>query len=771
MRNNVYYYLLIAIVLPLTSFGQNCMSNFSISTECIDASQFIATIEFDHNLENGDMIMVFDLNGISYGNFDPSQQPIILEISLPDPTMNELSFIFLSIEDTDCNVLTPTVLAACDECNLEATNIQTECDATGESYLTTMELINRGSVEGARYIVTHTASGQFIGMYSHLGTGQSRTISFNSPLHRQGNFTIEIEDSACSTNANIATECSNESCSISNIVLQTQCVDEVNFTVDIEFDYNAIPGNMVSIKDTKGNDYGLFNATQQPIQVSIQLSSTNNNQVGYIVQAAQDSGCVGESSIRAISCNNCQLEAEILETICDAEVENYLLKMEIINNGITDAAQYSITYAPTGQTLGMFTHLGSSPSRIVQLNVPSLLQGEFSIALIGSECAITKNVQADCPSSNQCEFVSIEVTATPCNTDGTYNLLANFIANNTSDNIVSVKVNNGNSEMFSNTGRVSIINISPRDNTDFDLIEICSNGDPDCCMSLEYRHPICIPDKEVCSMDEAHATIQCLDDGKFNASITFTYEASHQDGVSITGNGVDYGTYDGFSQPIIIEGLESKDNEIWEFVITDNQDEACQTAIQLGNIVCEQDPVRCTISNIEISEIFCSSNEEYEMSLNFDLDSTDDLPFSCFVNGILLLNSTTAELPLKMEGMSSAGSNLMDRITICMDDMDEDCCLELEYEKPNCLSNSIIDNSLLLGVTISPNPANNQLNINAIPDQVVGLKIVDNLGRTVMVLNRQLDVKLDISTFQVGMYTIQFFTEDNRVMSERFIKL
>jgi len=74
------------------------------------------------------------------------------------------------------------------------------------------------------------------------------------------------------------------------------------------------------------------------------------------------------------------------------------------------------------------------------------------------------------------------------------------------------------------------------------------------------------------------------------------------------------------------------------------------------------------------------------------------------------------------------------------------------------------------GVEINPNPTTDFLHINEIPTDIIGFEIVDNIGRTIKQIMGNQNVRLDVSSYNDGLYIIQFFTKDNKVMSRRFIK-
>jgi len=94
----------------------------------------------------------------------------------------------------------------------------------------------------------------------------------------------------------------------------------------------------------------------------------------------------------------------------------------------------------------------------------------------------------------------------------------------------------------------------------------------------------------------------------------------------------------------------------------------------------------------------------------------------------------------------------------------------LVFQAPDCLT-SVVDYTLIDEVVLSPNPSKDIININSIPNEIIDLNIMDNMGRSMRQLSASSDMQLDISNYPEGIYFIQFFTNDNRVMSRRFVKI
>ncbi len=838
------------------------ISDISFETECVDANSFTAEIEFEYEAEVTDMVSVKDVLGNDYGLFDASQQPLSVDVILQDTDSPEFGFILSDGQEADCTSESALQTIECTHCDIQATTISTECIRGNEQYRLTLEIRNNGSSSIEDYTLTHTATGQYIGTFNNYNPDSPRIITAVLSNNLQGSFTIVDSNGQCETTADVQVNCDGPFCTFSNIVFETDCVDANNFSASIEFDYEAEVTEMVSVMDIHGNDYGIFDVGQQPLNVDVVLKDTDSREFGFILTSIQDADCTEVSELQTIECTNCELDARIMHTECENNGETYHMALRVTNLGETNGAKYFVTHIATGQFIGSYSHFGSTNVRHIDFYNTIDLQGEFEIAIVGTNCFTTINLEIDCTPPDSCVLESVNIANTACNDDGTYNLIAECVVSNASDNLVSVSVNGDTPQMHTNTGLITIENVTARDNSDYDTIEICSTNDADCCKTIEFLSPNCVPDVEDCALRITNAgyecdadmadhisfllevegdnasefvvkvngvetgsgsltetltevgpieantdgsyliqvvaadnnmctssftlndaiceeeciigdvtvTTECLENGLFTASITFPYDANHADGVKIRGNGVNYGTFDGNSQPILLDGLNASDYDQWEFVVIDNQNETCRARNLVGSVDCKDNQLRCLIQNIDTDNLECSGNEEYDMLLNFDIEGEEEISFTYSVNGVALASSTTSSLPLKLTGMSAAGGNEIEVITICLNNLSEECCVDYSYEKPNCLSNSVVDNSLLDGVTISPNPARDVVYIGKIPQEVVGLSIVDNLGRTIKQLVELQDVRIDVSDYQNGLYTIQFFTNENRVVSKRFIK-
>ena len=938
------------------------ITNLLFDLNCLDSISFEAFIQFESSNVNGNTVEIIDIFGQSYGLFDVNQQPISIIIDSPQE-MNIFGVSIINPMDSNCVAESNILEIPCDTCQLESFPEFTECIPGSTNYLLGLNISNNGSTPVLEYSLVHDASGEIFGPFTNTNSSSLTFLEIEIPINLQGSFTVINEATNCTASVIVEVDCDFEpNCSISNIDLEYECLDENNFQVFITFNHQGIEGDTVVVRDVNGNTIGFYDVNQQPIIVDINSTISNINSFGVFIENPLNPECSAGSSLIEVDCittEPCEVTfIEILDTECHSDGTytlsvNYNINIQsareitvnvnginydVIPNpnfvfmieGITPRSnseediiticsqefpdcclvnEYQqpncmvdeeciiddIEYEPIClDTVGFFmvnlffTHENASDEVVItefngtvvgqfDINEQPISVGPFSTddlddngigliicdAQIQGCCAEVFVDNIPCNITNEtCEVEFIEVISTDCNADGTYNLNATYSIANGDNDFIDVIVNGGAVQSLSNSGSVLVTDITPRSNSDFDIIEICLNDNPNCCEVIEYLQPNCNTAPQECEIEivsvdfecdgsdqeqilfqldvqsnsmnsflvfvngvelgtglfsdvitevgpfpqnsdgfysiqvidaddstcraefelfqafcpedcfigDLEVEIECLNNGYFSAAISFPYEANHQDGVRIVGNGTNYGLFDGFDQPIILDSLLTSANDVWEFVVTDNQDDACQSIAELSDIGCTDDELECIIENIEVFNLECIGDNEYAMSFSFETGTNANVLFSFFVNGESMNAATTSTLPLNVFGVIPNDSTDVDIITICLDDFDGQCCVDFAYEQPACLSNSV-DATLIDAVSMSPNPTSNMLYIKDIPNDIIGLHVIDNLGRTVNQIASQQNIALNVSEYQNGIYTIQFFTQDNIMMSRRFVKM
>lgn len=112
---------------------------------------------------------------------------------------------------------------------------------------------------------------------------------------------------------------------------------------------------------------------------------------------------------------------------------------------------------------------------------------------------------------------------------------------------------------------------------------------------------------------------------------------------------------------------------VWDF-----ENKPCQTALTLDSLCC-QEP--CTIGDIFVKEIECTSDSTYNFTLNFQYENSNSDKFFANINNQISGFYGFNELPKRFTGIKIDGST-NDFVKICLNN--NECCKAKEYAVPDC---------------------------------------------------------------------------------------
>ncbi len=761
---------------PDCMVNEDCViTGIEYEAVCLDSAElFVVDLFFTHESTSGS-VLVTDFSGSSLGQFNVDDQPLrVGPFTQDDLDNNGIGFIICDAQIDGCcaevfatNVDCEPVVEPCAIEFIEV--ISTECNPSGTYDLTVTYNITNGNND----FVDVTVNNGVVQSFDNIGTVVVTNVT---PRPNSDFDIIEIclNDNAdcCQVNEYLQPDCSiDEDCAIGGLEYEAICLDSAGtFMINLFFNQANTSGE-VTVTTFTGEILGQFGAGQQPIQVGpFSQDDINDDGIGFIVCDAQIDGCCAEVFATNIPCmigtEPCAIEfIEFISTECNSD-STYNLTVEYnIINGNNDFIDVSIN----GGAVQSFDNTGS----LVVSNIIPRANADFDIVEICVAdnpmcCQVIEYQQPVCTSNPQeCEIEILDVDFF-CDGENDEEIFFTLNVESNTMNDYTIFVN-GVELGIGNPANLDM-EVGPfaTNNDGFYMIQVIDTDNATCRANFELLQAFC--PEEGCAIGDLEVVIECLDEETFTAIITFPYDANHQDGITIRGNGTDYGTFDGFTQPIFIESLVASDNDNWEFVVIDNQDDACQSSVEVGEVNCSDENLECIIENIEVFNLECIGDNEYAMSVSFETGTNANIPFSFFVNGVPMNAATTNSLPLNVFGVVPNDTSAVDVITICLDDLDGECCVDFAYDQPSCLFSSV-DATLIDGVSMSPNPTSEMLYINDIPNDIIGLNVIDNLGRKIEQISSQHNVQLDVSSYQNGIYMIQFFTQDNRVMSRRFVKM
>ena len=382
---------------------------------------------------------------------------------------------------------------------------------------------------------------------------------------------------------------------------------------------------------------------------------------------------------------------------------------------------------------------------------------------------------SDCSEANPAPHVSVELENIVCKEDGNYDLSIShdFFENGFDCLDFYFGYQNGVQNItlsdyyqtIMEPGNINLTNINLDASHESYFVTLSPIGSSNASQTINFQLPNCREEVNTCKIEIHDVNWACIEENTdhifLQLDITTNIDA-HQVFVNnkliLEANSIE--------QLLGVIPVEKNSTGNYNIVVTSVNEADCTAEFSLMQAIC---PSVCAIEGIEVYNIDCTNDNAYSMSVNFQLTNNLNIPFTFYLNGEIMDTFNGSSLPLDLTDLAPSDSNSLEVITICLDELNE-CCFDFTFDTPNCLTNAV-DKTLIEGVTISPNPTIDIININHIPNEVIGLNIVDNLGRSMIQINTQADMQFDVSNYPEGIYTVQFFTVDNKVMSLRFIKM
>ncbi len=262
-----------------------------------------------------------------------------------------------------------------------------------------------------------------------------------------------------------------------------------------------------------------------------------------------------------------------------------------------------------------------------------------------------------CESNTDCIINAVEAFDEECSEeDGFYHVSINFNYSGTSNDFFDMYVNG---EFYGFYAFADLpIRLNSIEVTDQTFIVICENDNEECCTELSIDPPSC-NDSVGCEIFDVFAEAYDCEDGGFLVGLEFDYSETTSNTFTIVGNGNTYGTFEYGAEYYTIGPLEADCETIFEFVIVDNENEACSGFYVFDEPICCDD---------------CPS--EFTTSV----DTT--------INGTLILSITTLPADgffnLILNGDDFGNFNYGDDISFALDNDTEYAIVLTDIENSDC---------------------------------------------------------------------------------------
>jgi hypothetical protein len=297
---------------------------------------------------------------------------------------------------------------------------------------------------------------------------------------------------------------------------------------------------------------------------------------------------------------------------------------------------------------------------------------------------------------NECSLEGLIITPLECTSDTTYTVKIDFEHNGIEHQSFDVFIRNDESiGSYSIDSLPIILKNFKISGKNYDLIKICINDRPECCLVEEFLPPNCsAKDYEIDGITTQLG--ECTSDSTYRLTIDFddSHLPPNADFNLYARNNKFIGKYSVKSLPIVIS----------KFQISGKTEDFIKICIEGYPALCKEFeflPPNCSAKDYEIKGITtqlgeCTSDSTYRLTIDFD-DShlPPNADFNLYArNNKFIGKYSVKSLPIVISKFQISGKT-EDFIKICIEGYPE-LCEEFEFLPPKCLSEMCSIKSLVV---------------------------------------------------------------------------
>ncbi len=424
-----------------------------------------------------------------------------------------------------------------------------------------------------------------------------------------GHFVVKICDNdnpdCCQTFEVETPDCGAGDCVINHVIVEAhECNEDGYFYVDLEVVGENLGAEGFSVLGN-GNDYGDF-SYEEPYITLGPFAGDGESVYEFVVIDNQFDNCAEEAVIGPVDCfaDPCAFEMWYEQFSC----HSFAFFTNIDQNVSWFVNDEFLTFNEA------FDFVADSPGTYeicAAIETPDCPQGYFICE--------TLVIAEDC--FDDCGFNDIAMNFEGCNDNGSYNYNLSFIPVNPTNAYFDLYIQNEFVGYYAYEDMpVWLEGVGPFE-SDYFVVKICDNDNPDCCHVFEVMTPDCGGNDDCVISEVIVEAYECNEDGYFYVDLVVIGENFGAEGYKVVGNGNNYGNFS-YDEPYITLGPFAGDGEtVYEFVVIDNQFEGCSNYGVIGPIDCFENP--CAFE-VGYDEIACN---------NFAFFTNLDQHVDWFVNG------------------------------------------------------------------------------------------------------------------------------------------
>jgi hypothetical protein len=500
----------------------------------------------------------------------------------------------------------------------------------------------------------------------------------------------------CKTKEFPVPDCLDQQCEIYNLTVETgDCNSDSSYQVVIDFDVANPPSDSFSLW-ANGQLFGTFHLDSLPLHIdSFPWDGGPNDVVKVCFTNSNDPNapgtCCRTKEFHVPDCLKCEIYDLVVETgdcTSDSTYEVWV-NFQVVNPPYDTFGVWA-----NGEFLGYF-HVDSLPLYIpdFQWNGGSkdVVKVCFATANIVSCCNTKEFFVPDClDDDDDCEIDDLTVETGDCTSDSTYTVTINFDANNPPGNTFGLWVNGVFYDTFSLDSLPLTIEDFPWDGGPNDVVKVCltNSGAVGCCKTKEFAVPDCLDAGGPCHISDLTIdTGDCTSDSTYTVTINFDVSNPPADSFGLWGNGEFLGNFSLDSLPLTIEDFlwNGGQNDVIKVCFANTGAVGCCKTEDFAVPDCLDPGGDCEIDDLTVETGDCTSDDTYEVWINFEVSNPPADSFGVWANGEFLGLFPLDSLPLYISDFPWDGGN-KDVVKICFPSSNSSvtCCATKEFHVPNC---------------------------------------------------------------------------------------
>ncbi len=485
-----------------------------------------------------------------------------------------------------------------------------------------------------------------------------------------------------------------DSCEVTSIFVKTSpCTSDSTYNLTLNFNATN-PGNGTFIVWTNGVLLDTFNLSEVPLFIpNFPWNGGGNDLVTVCIGGSNGPsptpnsiGCCKSKEFPVPDClGTCDITDLHVEVgDCDPNTNTYPIT---INFDVVHPGNDLFDVYVNGQLYGTY------PLNQLPLHIPNYPHSGNAVDVIKvcindhPNCCATTEFQTPNCNAVDCHIFDLSITVGDCNPAGGYQVKIDFGVNNPGNDFFDLYINGQLFGTFPlNQLPLTIPNFPGSGNT-FDVIKICINDHPDCCVITEIHPPICDP----CGIvDLSVQTGNCNPDSTYHLTVNFHVVNSNATTFILFGNGMSLGTFNLSQLPLTIPNFPWDGvgpNDILKVCVGNNTSvSSCCKTIEFPSPDCLPQG-GCEIVDLHVETGNCNPDSTYHLTVNFNVVNSNATTFVLFGNGMPLGTFNLSQLPLTIPNFPWDGTGPNDNLKVCIgtNNAPLTCCKTIEFPIPDCL--------------------------------------------------------------------------------------